>query len=60
VCSVAPTTTYASQERSQVAKDDFKYLHPYLFNGNNYHRVDFICFRIGGRKQWRENKNKSL
>jgi hypothetical protein len=36
LCSVAPTTAYASQEISQVAKDDFKYSHPCPSNGNNH------------------------
>jgi hypothetical protein len=36
LCSVAPTTAYARQERSQAAKDDFKYSHPCPSNGNNH------------------------
>ena len=36
LCSVAPTTAYSRQERSQVAKDDFKYSHPCPANGNNH------------------------
>ena len=35
LCSVA-TAAYARQERSQAAKDDFKYSHPCPANGNNY------------------------
>jgi hypothetical protein len=35
LCSVA-TTAYARQERSQAAKEDFKYSHPCPAKGNNY------------------------
>ena len=36
VCSVTPITSYARQERSEKAKDSFKYSHPCPSNGNNH------------------------
>ena len=36
VCSVTPITSYARQERSEKAKDSFKYSHPCPSNGNKH------------------------
>jgi hypothetical protein len=36
VSTFSPTTSYARQERSQAAKDEFKYSHPCPSNGNNH------------------------
>jgi hypothetical protein len=36
LCSFASTASYAKQERSQAAKNDFKALHPCPSNGKNY------------------------
>lgn len=35
-CSVAPTTSYGRQERSQIAKNEFKAQHPCPSNGRNH------------------------